>query len=71
MEITIFQIAQSLMKRQWMIKDFICKTRLCFNCRRKGHTARDCLENLQCIQCSSKHHDFVHYDRPEQSDTYI
>lgn len=39
---------------------FIRSNRLCFNCLKYGHSARECRGQPQCNKCKGKHNDLVH-----------
>ncbi|XP_062535269.1 uncharacterized protein LOC134204459 [Armigeres subalbatus] len=43
--------------------DFVKRHRLCINCLRGGHMARDCRSSL-CRMCGKKHHSMLHLPMP-------
>jgi len=40
-------------------KAFLARNKLCFNCTRPFHQAKDCRSNSKCKQCQRKHHSSI------------
>ncbi|XP_062704362.1 uncharacterized protein LOC134286717 [Aedes albopictus] len=50
--------------------DFAKKHRLCINCLRGGHMAKDCRSSL-CRTCGKKHHSMLHLPKPVSNSAII
>ena len=51
-------------RRKW-----VRENKLCFNCLRRNHQARDCKKSPKCKQCTGKHQDFLHEVRETTVET--
>ncbi|KAL0839095.1 hypothetical protein ABMA28_017074 [Loxostege sticticalis] len=41
-------------------KEFIQNNHMCFNCLRKGHDVKSCLQSTNCRKCGRRHHSLLH-----------
>ncbi len=48
-------------------KEFIKRSRLCYNCMSTGHITSDCMSVSRCRVCKSKHHTSIHLDNGNSS----
>lgn len=44
-------------------------SRLCFNCLRKGHSARECGSDKSCAQCRKRHNTLLHFENSLSSNS--
>ena len=49
-------------------KQVVCKSRLCFNCLRKGHRIAECRSKLTCHECGRKHNTLLHFQANKSAD---
>lgn len=42
-------------------------SKLCFNCLRKGHSARECTSDKSCAQCKKRHSTLLHFENTQSS----
>lgn len=41
-------------------KEYVQKNQMCFNCLRKGHAVKMCLQSTRCRICGQRHHTLIH-----------
>ncbi|XP_058827602.1 uncharacterized protein LOC131687527 [Topomyia yanbarensis] len=51
-------------------QQFVKSKRLCHNCMKGDHIARNCPSNFNCRKCSRRHHTLLHSEQPDGSSRF-